>query len=207
MGKLAEFIVLTVTWRKDMTTLPKNPSASDCSRYMTPVGEMMTKNPFSINDTATARVAAAFLLEKNSDAAPVINEAGRPIGVISVADIVRYEQGHGDVPAPRSSVRVKEIMNRELFFVSPNKPVGEVIEALLSSGFARLYVIDDNTVLIGVVSRRDLLRYIHAGREDSMRLPARPMPRIRRSTTPVAHRSTFLRKPRAETKVPSHGYP
>lgn len=190
-----------------MTTFSKSISASDYSHYMTPVGEMMTKNPFSINETATARDAAAFLLEKNIDASPVINEAGRPIGVISVADIVRYEQGHGHFPALRSSVCVKEIMNRELFFVSPNKPVGEVIDALLSSGFARLHVIDDDTVLIGVVSRSDLLRYIYACRGDSTRPPARPMPRFQRPTTASAHRSRFMRSPRAEAKALSRGYP
>ena len=49
----------------------------------------MTRHPLSINESATLREAAAFLTEKGISAAPVISEAGRPVGVLSLADIVR----------------------------------------------------------------------------------------------------------------------
>lgn len=178
-----------------------NPSVSDCSRYETPVGAMMTRNPFSINDAATICDAATFLLARNISASPVINEAGRPIGVLSLADIVCYEQRNRSLQATRSSVRVKEIMNRELFFVSPSTPVGEVIDDLLNSGLERLFVIDDDTVLIGVVSTRDLLRHVRLEKTASVRSSLRRDPHRRRASTQPRHPATFLRMPRAGARI------
>ena len=49
----------------------------------------MTKNPVSIRDDATIQSAAAFLIEKEISGAPVIDDAGRAVGVLSHTDIVR----------------------------------------------------------------------------------------------------------------------
>ena len=50
--------------------------------------DLMTPNPVSLRETATAREAACFLTERGISAAPVINEAGAPVGVLSQTDLV-----------------------------------------------------------------------------------------------------------------------
>src|SRR5262245_16741872 len=50
--------------------------------------DLMTPNPLSISENATLREVVTFLTEKGFSAAPVIDEAGRPVGVVSQADIV-----------------------------------------------------------------------------------------------------------------------
>src|SRR5690242_1167283 len=64
-------------------------TASDNRRTIT-AREVMTRNPLSINETATIRDIAAFLFAKRMSAAPVINEAGRAVGVVSHSDIARH---------------------------------------------------------------------------------------------------------------------
>jgi CBS domain-containing protein len=60
----------------------------------------MTPNPLSIGQNATVKEAAAFLSERGFSAAPVIDEAGRPVGVVSRADIVIHHRHKGEyVPA------------------------------------------------------------------------------------------------------------
>src|SRR5439155_2774357 len=54
--------------------------------------ELMTANPLSIRDTATVAEAVALLTDKGFSGAPVIDEAGRPIGVLSRADIVTHDR-------------------------------------------------------------------------------------------------------------------
>jgi CBS domain-containing protein len=51
-------------------------------------GDLMTPNPVSLREEVTAREAARFLTDRSFGAAPVINEAGEPIGVLSQTDIV-----------------------------------------------------------------------------------------------------------------------
>jgi len=50
--------------------------------------DLLTPNPLSISQNATVKEAVAFLTDKGFSAAPVIDEAGRPVGVLSRADIV-----------------------------------------------------------------------------------------------------------------------
>src|SRR5262245_12957539 len=53
---------------------------------------LMTPDPLSIRADATVREAVAFLTDKGFSAAPVIDKAGRPVGVLSRADILVYDR-------------------------------------------------------------------------------------------------------------------
>src|SRR6516225_1949447 len=54
--------------------------------------DLMTPDPLSIRADATVHEAVAFLTDKGFSAAPVIDKAGRPVGVLSRADIIVYDR-------------------------------------------------------------------------------------------------------------------
>src|SRR5262245_66598141 len=54
--------------------------------------DLMTPNPLSIDEGATVREATAFLTDKGFSAAPVIDAAGRPVGVLSRTDILVHDR-------------------------------------------------------------------------------------------------------------------
>ena len=55
--------------------------------------DLMTPNPISLREDAHVKDAVALLVDKGYSAAPVINEAGHPVGVLSRSDIlVRMSQ-------------------------------------------------------------------------------------------------------------------
>src|SRR5438270_2496346 len=54
--------------------------------------DLMTPNPVSIGADDTLKEAIAFLTDKGYSAAPVIDAAGRPVGVLSRSDIVVHER-------------------------------------------------------------------------------------------------------------------
>src|SRR6478609_3726231 len=54
--------------------------------------DLMTPNPQSIRQNATIKEAAAFLTDRRISAAPVIDDAGRAVGVLSRADIVLHHR-------------------------------------------------------------------------------------------------------------------
>jgi CBS-domain-containing membrane protein len=121
-------------------------------------------------------------------AAPVINEAGRAVGVVSLSDIVRHSAGGESTPPMDQPVRT--IMNDEVFFVRPEAPIDNVIDDLLHCKVKRLFVADENGVLVGVISATDVLRYLNSlaaqpprrqvvsasGRRPVPSLPRRPAP-------------------------------
>src|SRR5579862_3663356 len=57
--------------------------------------ELMTPNPISIPEASTVRRAADFLLKHHFSAAPVIDTAGRAVGVVSITDLLRKRERTG----------------------------------------------------------------------------------------------------------------
>jgi CBS domain-containing protein len=149
--------------------------------------DLMTPNPVSIRHSATIAEAAAFLTVRGISAAPVIDEAGRPLGVVSRSDILKQSQSvvhhaesaehhqwveraalsddrAGDGAADRATDRevrllpVFRIMTPAVFCVAPETPAAKVVEKMLVLEVRRLFVVDDNGILIGVISPADVLR-------------------------------------------------
>jgi CBS domain-containing protein len=54
--------------------------------------DMMRPNPVSIEESATIREGVAFLVDKGFSAAPVIDGAGRPVGVLSHTDVLMHDR-------------------------------------------------------------------------------------------------------------------
>src|SRR5262249_38997375 len=54
--------------------------------------DLMTPNPVSLRAYATLKEAIVLLTDKGFSAAPVIDEAGRPVGVLSRSDILVHDR-------------------------------------------------------------------------------------------------------------------
>lgn len=153
-----------------MKTLARKTTTATRAHFATRAEEVMTPNPLSIGELATLREAALFLTSKDISAAPVINEAGRPVGVISLADIVRCVH-RSEVSDTRLPLTVREVMTPVVYFVRPDTLVANVVEDLLDCAVHRLFVVDDDEVLIGVISTLDLLKHLRRVRPVTTRSP------------------------------------
>ena len=146
--------------------------------------DLMTRNPVSLDQRAPLHDAEALLTDREISAAPVIDVAGRPVGVISRADIVRHdrEQARTLAPVPEFyekaelslatgeslgtgfqvetivPTEVGEVMTPTVISVPPEMPAWEVVARMLALKVHRLFVVDKGGVLIGVISALDILR-------------------------------------------------
>ncbi|MFN4261229.1 MAG: CBS domain-containing protein [Gemmataceae bacterium] len=148
--------------------------------------ELMTVNPVSIRADASVREAVAMLTDKGFSAAPVIDGAGRPIGVLSRSDIIVHDRetveyvaevpeyfhrsdlqtSQGEQLARGFQVekvdptRVRDIMTPVVFSVEPTTSARAVVEQMVALHVHRLFVVDSDGVLVGVVSAIDVLRHL-----------------------------------------------
>ena len=53
-----------------------------------PIGEVMTRGPRSLDDTALVRDAVQMIRERRVDEIPVIDGQGRPVGILDIQDLV-----------------------------------------------------------------------------------------------------------------------
>jgi CBS domain-containing protein len=129
--------------------------------------DLMSPNPRSIDQSTTIREAAEFFCLAGVSGAPVIDDAGRPVGVLSRSDVLRHlmrstsasanVSGRTSEIGDKSELPVRRIMTRTVFSVRPETPAAKVIAKLTALQVSRLFVVDRYGVLIGVISVYDLL--------------------------------------------------
>ncbi len=140
--------------------------------------ELMTPNPISLRDTATIREAVKLLTGRGFSAAPVIDAAGRPVGVLSRTDLlvrngelaetmdplVGLNEERVDLTlesgADLDAALVRDHMTPVVFSVTPETPAQRVIDDMLSLHVHRLFVVDKAGVLVGVIAMVDILKYL-----------------------------------------------
>lgn len=148
--------------------------------------ELMTPNPQSVRVDATVKEAAAFLLDHHFGAAPVINAAGRPVGVIARTDVVQAFREKADfLPAQDEGhewnnlnaqvgesvegfqiehvdrTMVRDAMTPIVLTVTKDTSARAVVEALVERKVHRLFVVDEDGVLVGVIGTLDVLGRLH----------------------------------------------
>lgn len=132
--------------------------------------ELMSPNPVSIRRDATIREALELLTDNGFGAAPVIDDAGRPVGVLSRTDVLIHEREYvrhasASDRFPESSwvadpTSAAEIMTPAVFTVSLETPAREVVRRMLELKVHQLFVIDADLALVGVISPLDVLRHL-----------------------------------------------
>jgi CBS domain-containing protein len=148
--------------------------------------DLMTRNPVSLAEDETLREALALFTDRGIKAAPVIDAAGRPVGVVSSTDLLIHDRECVDHLRARpefyqeaelllssgdnlkegfevervDKTRVREVMTPTVFAVAPDTPAPRVIEDMVAYKVHRLFVVDDSGVLVGVISALDVLRHL-----------------------------------------------
>ncbi len=121
--------------------------------------------------------AARFLFENDITGAPVTNDAGDVIGIISEKDLYRvlypYYRSFYETPElytdfESREAKVDEIkrnpierfMTREVVTARPEDPIMKVGGIMIARGIHRMPVLDEAGTMIGIVTRRDIYRTI-----------------------------------------------
>lgn len=136
-------------------------------RWAMRVSDLRMSNPLSLRADATIREAIAFLATRGAKAALVANEAGRPIGVFGLADLVAAIRDHDAEAATVFDMQTSDLMTPFVSVVSADTPVQEVVDDLLDCKVDHVYVADGTGVIVGAVGIGDLLRHLHQTVEQS----------------------------------------
>ena len=144
------------------------------------VGSLMSPPSLCLSPETSVRDAERRLGERRVTGAPVVDESGHAVGVLSQHDLIVHlagmstsgEAGHfytdvddyrelAGVPADRSVTQVSEIMTRDVVCVDRSTPVAEAATLMRSRRIHRLLVTDSG-VLVGLISSLDLLAAVEA---------------------------------------------
>lgn len=125
--------------------------------------DLMSPEPVSLHADATLAEALAFFVDRDVSGAAVLDDAGRPIGVVSHSDILIHHREKTPAPTPTTpQTPVREVMTPAVFCVRADSPACKVVEQMRELNVHRLFVTDAAGLLVGVVTAMDVLRMLEA---------------------------------------------
>jgi CBS-domain-containing membrane protein len=166
------------------TSMTKEENCPDFLDNLT-AADLMTSNPVSIRGGASVGEATVLFSDRGFSGAAVIDEAGRPIGVVSSTDLLIHDREKADCVSICTSdnygqelpervekgglqvgyqvvdvdrTTVNSVMTPVVFSVTPETSARKVVKELLALRVHRLFVVDRAGVLVGVVSTLDVLK-------------------------------------------------
>jgi CBS domain-containing protein len=131
------------------------------------VRDIMSRPVHTVRAGDPVEAAAAVLAERRITAAPVVDDDGGLIGIVSEGDLLRDRvppdpTAHLLGTAPQAGSRprvVAEVMTRVVVTAWPAQDVADVARTMLDRDVRSVPVLDHGAV-VGIVSRRDILRSV-----------------------------------------------
>lgn len=145
--------------------------------------DVMTRDVATVTPDTPLTAIAELMLSRRISGVPVVEPDGRLAGVLSEADLMWRAEGEGE---PRRSwwtsllsgrplaaadfirthgTRADDVMTRDVVTVAEDTPIEDIIDLFERRRIKRVPVVRDG-LLIGIVSRSDLLRTLAGARPE-----------------------------------------
>lgn len=151
--------------------------------------DIMTTNVATLAPGASVAEAARLLIQRHISGAPVVDENGALVGIVTEGDFLRRPEVVGDARPSwwlqllrteteqardymqQHSRRVEDVMTRDVVTVGEDAEIAEIARLLESRRIKRTPVVRDGRI-VGIVSRADLLRALAAQGPHAAQAPA-----------------------------------
>jgi CBS domain-containing protein len=129
--------------------------------------DIMTTAVTTVRSETHIKEAAAALAAKGFTALPVVADDDRLVGIVTEADLVRDRVPAdpralchpGAVPPTATTTTVGEVMTTPVVAMAPGTDVAVLAKTLLAAGYRSMPIVDGSR-LVGIVTRRDIVRVI-----------------------------------------------
>ena len=145
--------------------------------------DVMTVDVVSVSPDHSVRHAARIMLDHRISGLPVINDAGRVVGIITEGDLMRRselgaqalapvdrqfstEENHAGAYVKSHSWKVADVMTSDPVKVEEETPLPRIAALMAERGIKRVPVMSGEH-LVGIVSRADLLHILIEAKFDA----------------------------------------
>ncbi|ADH98235.1 CBS domain-containing protein [Salisediminibacterium selenitireducens] len=149
---------------------------------MASVKDVMTKEAVTIKPDTSVEDTAKLLLQHHFSGVPVVDDEGVLQGVVSEGDIIK-RASHIQSPAvleflggliyldsPKKymeelkqamSLTIGDLMKTEVITAHPDDSIEQIATKMLSKNIKRFPVVDEEGKVIGIISRRDIMKHLY----------------------------------------------
>ncbi|MBW6463648.1 MAG: CBS domain-containing protein [Bacillota bacterium] len=153
---------------------------------MNQVKDIMTTDVITVSTGDSVELCAKLMQEHNISGLPVLSEAGRVAGIVTEGDLIRRASrikapGYLEIlggliylGSPKKfveelqramSLEAGQLMSKDVIFVDPEDGVEKAATLMVEKNISRLPVIDDGGKLVGILSRRDIMKCLYNSKD------------------------------------------
>lgn len=143
------------------------------------VRDIMTKDVITVGASASIREIAECLVHNGISGVPVVDGEGRVVGIVSEGDLMRKEvtpdlpdglcilgaviyynglREYREAFRKMAAQAARQIMTKSVISVRADDDVTKVAKIMYDKHVKRVPVLDSDEKLIGIVSRRDIVK-------------------------------------------------
>lgn len=147
------------------------------------VFQVMSREVICLKPEASVASLRATLVENGISGAPVVDDSGKVVGIVSITDVVRDQHERGETgeeneevllpskggvsysPGPGFRVMdpgatVADVMSRKVITIHENTSLAEASGLMAKNHVHRLPVVSDKGKVVGLVSSLDILGWV-----------------------------------------------
>jgi CBS domain-containing protein len=119
--------------------------------------DVMSTKVTTIDEYANVMEVIKLLVEHNVTGLPVVDDAGRLLGMVTEKDILMLLLYDPDVKGKT----VTDLMTTEIVHFDEDENLMKIFESLVQNNFRRVPILSEGR-LAGIVSRRDIIVFLSA---------------------------------------------
>jgi len=136
-----------------------------------PVAEIMSRETLCVHADMALPTIEEILLSDDLTCVPVVDEEGRPLGMLSRSDLLRFRRARGaSLGGPLRGV-ASEAMTQPVLTLNESSTVTQAAALMAFEEIHRLPVVSNDGRVVGVLSSLDVLRWL--GRRCGYLIPGR----------------------------------
>ena len=144
--------------------------------------DVMVSPVITAGENDTVRDVAKTLIAKHISAVPVVDQAGKLVGIVSEADLMHRTEAGTERPTSwllsmisgesaiaaeyvqSHATKVKDIMTRDVQTAHPDTPLYEIADFFEEKHIKRVPIVNEGGDLLGIVSRANIIQAIASAR-------------------------------------------
>jgi CBS domain-containing protein len=144
--------------------------------------DVMVSPVITVGENASVRDVARLLLAKRISAVPVVDAAGKLVGIVSEADLLHRseigtqrptswwlsmisgERALADEYIMANARSVKDVMTTDVQTAKPDTPLYEIADMFEEKHVKRIPIVNDASDLVGIVSRANVIQAVASAR-------------------------------------------
>jgi len=144
--------------------------------------DVMVSPVITVNENDTVRDVARILLAKHISGVPVVDRAGKLVGIISEADLLHRTEAGTERPSSwwlslisgdraiaseyvqSHATKVRDVMISDVQTAHPDTPLYEIADVFEERHIKRVPIVSDGGELIGIVCRANIIQVIASAR-------------------------------------------